>query len=406
LDYTNQTRNVDVSTSYEEYLYIRPTTPLETKGSISIDIPDQEVFFLDLQKSQMCVRLKVVAENGTSLDTTTNYFSANNFLYTLFRNIVIYFNERIVYSSEDHYGYRCMIENLTSKEESDLNVGFYAEKEDGEPNRTETQARKTEVAASTFLELQGPLLSDINTISRLIPNKVSVRITLDQQDPKFVMLCSDATPAGCKIVIDDLYLKVLRVAINPQIQRSISSALDSSDSAFHMTRTVIKTAVIQPNTNSLSIERIFSGQIPKVVLLGLVSSEAYKGDLAKNPYNFKTAEVSKIVVSADDVPAPANYMTFDFASKRYLDGYLRLRDLVKLEHELVLNRDNFVKGKALFGFELVTKLDPNSDPLARSGNVKLEMSLKTAPTSALVVIIYGLFDTCLWMNKNREFYYK
>ena len=53
-------------------------------------------------------------------------------------------------------------------------------------------------------------------------------------------------------------------------------------------RSLLKTYTVKSGTSDLSHYNIISGrQLPDQIIIGIVEETAYKGDIEKNPFNFK-----------------------------------------------------------------------------------------------------------------------
>ena len=55
---------------------------------------------------------------------------------------------------------------------------------------------------------------------------------------------------------------------------------------------------------NISQDNLFNGNIPKRIVIAMVDNDAYSGNYKKNPFNFKTNDLSFLGVYVDGEPLP------------------------------------------------------------------------------------------------------
>lgn len=68
--------------------------------------------YLDLAKTQLFVKPKITKSNGAALDPNTQVGPVNLYLHSLFSQVDVSLNERLISPSTNTYPYRVMIETL------------------------------------------------------------------------------------------------------------------------------------------------------------------------------------------------------------------------------------------------------------------------------------------------------
>ena len=63
--------------------------------------------------------------------------------------------------------------------------------------------------------------------------------------------------------------------------------LTKSPALYPYIKSDVRTFNIQPGSYAWDMDDIFQGQMPKRVIVGLVSGESYSESVKKNPYNFQ-----------------------------------------------------------------------------------------------------------------------
>ena len=81
-------------------------------GPIEFNVSGTGEEYLDLTKTQLLVKGKITKANGTALDAETKVGPVNLFLHSLFSQVDVSLNERLISPSTNTYPYRAMIETL------------------------------------------------------------------------------------------------------------------------------------------------------------------------------------------------------------------------------------------------------------------------------------------------------
>jgi len=87
---------------------------------------------------------------------------------------------------------------------------------------------------------------------------------------------------------------------------------------------VCKTFAVPQNYLDITHEKLFSGQLPTRIVVGLVNNQAFNGDLGSNPFNFKhyVYNLSEIVLYLDGQQQLAlKPIQPDYANGLYIRGY-------------------------------------------------------------------------------------
>ena len=77
------------------------------------------------------------------------------------------------------------------------------------------------------------------------------------------------------------------IGIHPDILKSHARALEDKPAFYPLLKTEVKTFAVGKGQYNVNLDDIYQGKIPNRLILGMVSADAYAGDLTKNPFNFK-----------------------------------------------------------------------------------------------------------------------
>jgi len=161
-------------------------------------------------------------------------------------------------------------------------------------------------------------------------NGVDVRLRLNRSSTAFHLMGD----GDCKTKIEEANLYVRRVEVLPKVGNDISHTLSRTTAKYPIRRVEVKTITIPQGQHSMIEDHLFQGQLPKRLILGMVSNEAFNGaydkaDKDQNPFNFQHFDVKKIEVSRDGKTFCTRPFEPNFAKKNYLRSYLSLYEATR-----------------------------------------------------------------------------
>ena len=137
--------------------------------------------------------------------------------------------------------------------------------------------------------------------------------------------------------------------------------------------------------------KICDGQLPTRIVLGMVNSSAFNGNIKQNPFNFQHFNVRSIVLRVNGKAVPFEELELDFSSGKYLMGYLSLfqgTDTLYSNHSMGITTENYKNGHTIYAFDLETNSVPGEMTLIKNGEVGVEIKLSEACTTAVTLVAY------------------
>ena len=133
---------------------------------------------------------------------------------------------------------------------------------------------------------------------------------------------------------------------------------------------------------------MFQGRRPNKIVLGFVKSKAVSGDYKTNPFNFENCTIQQIAVYNDGLAVERSALKLDFAiagGTSIMRGYTNLlltSGKWREDEGNILDRQHYISGSTLFAFQLEPNFPQHGEylSLVKMGNVRLEVSFKTALT--------------------------
>ena len=206
-----------------------------------------------------------------------------------------------------------------------------------------------------------------------------------------------------------------QVRLNPSVYRELMTKMSVNRTivAYPTVRSEIRTFNMQGNQQRYECNNLFQGRIPNRVIVGLVLSEAFNGNIARDPFCFQKFGVSSIrqLVRGEEYP----YETLELVhndSTQDLRGYYRFLQatgcLCKHQGNMVRRQDwGQDKNCTLFVFDNAANgcLDsPVLNP-KQSGELQIVLNFGVPPGENITVILYGEFENLLEIDKNKAVLY-
>ena len=292
------------ASSYSEY---HPLTSLKDANCLEFEANGSGEDYLDLNNSYLYVRAKVVQENGNNLEAEDAVAPVNNLLHSMFSQVDVSLNGTQISSSTNTYPYRAMIESQLSygseAKKTQLAGAMFFKDDAGKMDAIAVNAdanngfmaRRAKAAGSREFEMMGRIHQDIFFQDRYIPNNVKLNLKLIRSRDAFCLMGG----AQRKLKITAAKLLVRKVKLSDSVALAHAKALEEATAKFPIKRVVCKPFVIPQGLRDVVQEKLFSGQTPTRLVIGLVENEAFNGSRQKNPFNFQHFNLSEICMYLD-----------------------------------------------------------------------------------------------------------
>lgn len=399
---------------------IRPLSQISNDVPIEFRIAASNTLdYLDLNGSQIYVKLKVTKADGSNLDGSSKVGPTNLFLQSLFSSVDVTLQNKITLSCAAN-PYRAMIQTLlnygSDAKNSQLTTMLFIKDSYEAMDDCDTAGsndglveRTAYIALSKFLDLQGGLYHDLFQMKRYLLNQVEVKVKLNRTTPEFCLL-SEMSGADFKIDITDICLLARKVRVNPGIIYAQSEMLNSTNAKYPFTRTEIRQQSIPRGNSSFHWDNLFQGQKPDRVVVCFVDSAATSGQFGKNPFNFENCNIKTITLFADGVPtsgAPSKLTFNPVKGSTFVRAYADLfQNYGKWKNNSGNNisREDFQSGYSLFTFQLQPYFANTDDYLflLKTANVRLDVEFEQALTKTMSCIVYSENSAILEINKERD----
>ncbi|KAJ8300501.1 hypothetical protein KUTeg_001435 [Tegillarca granosa] len=391
----------------------RPVSQISDGSPIEFNIANQGSDYIDLQRSRLYIKGKIVAGDGTTIDAAKEVGPINFLHQTLFDQIDVRYNGKLITSSDGNFGYKAYLQTLlnssTEKIKSFQQMGLFYEETnvfDTDPvggSNPGMSARFAVTKGSKVFEMTGPILQDCFQADRYLINNVDISVKLYRNRPIFYLKSTEAKP-DFKFEILDIYFRVCKISLNPAVFIAQEKEIENIPALYPYRRTECRVANVNTGQTSFHWDAIFQNHLPLKVAIAFVNSSGYTGDWIKNPFRFEAAGVGEIALLVDGVSIPMAPMKLAYDSKQYVQAYANLFDGSGKWTDnsgLYITKEKFTDGHAIYLFTLETPFDEDSLSLMKNGNLRLEVNFSSALTTNYTCIAYAEFQQIIQIDKSR-----
>ena len=217
--------------------------------SIHFNILGNATQYIDLARSKLYVKLKVVKHDGTAWDTDESGLPIDMILHTMWSSVDVTLNNIQVSSAGGNYMYKSTIENFLNYSKGtkeiqlqsigmSLNTANFDSVKPGDTASGTASVNAGPLARKKLFggngqgscDFKGVLLADICNQGHLILDGVDVGITLWPNKNEFKLM-SNVT---CKLLIENIYIYVCKVKVNKYCMSGHKAALEISNGMYPM----------------------------------------------------------------------------------------------------------------------------------------------------------------------------
>ena len=180
------------------------------------------------------------------------------------------------------------------------------------PSTEGYKERKKLVETSKSVYLFVRLATDLANQPKLLPNLVDVGVVLHQQSNSFRLMFASTTEAP-RVIIEDISLFYRTVKLTAALSAAIAETIRLQPARYPIPYVQVITFQITKSHTLVNRETLSRGQLPKVVVVGLVEATAFNGNGKQNPFNFQSKSANYVCLYRDSDMIPHVPFTPNFA---------------------------------------------------------------------------------------------
>lgn len=395
-----------------DWIPYKPIAALNDSAPLEFVIPGRGSEYIDISQTLLSIQAKITSDTGLKVADDVAVGPVNNWLHSMFQQVDIFLNGKLVSPPTHTYSYRSYIETVlnydVAAKMSHLTSRLWykdtAGKMDDLKDNLGLKKRMSFTDGGKTVDLVGNIHADMFSQGRFLLNGVEMRIKLVRSKDAFHLM-SDKNTVKSSIIDATLYVR--KVQVNPSILIAHNRTLEKINAKYPITRVEIKTVTIPAGLQSKTLDNLFMGQLPKRIILGLVTNTAFNGDFGKNPFNFQHFGLNFASMYVDGQQVPAKPLQPDFDNKQYIMAYHTLYSGTGIHFKDEgnnISREEYPDGYFLLAFDLTPDLSASSDHwcLQRNGSLRVDIRFNTSLTETIDCILYAEFDNLLEIDRNRN----
>lgn len=243
--------------------------------------------YINLLHSYYVVDVKVTKADGSNLDAEAAVAPVNLLASSLFSQVDVKLGDTLVSESNNLYHMRAMIETLLGhgldSKSSQLGMAGYHKDTAGQMDTITDlnlgfKKRKDLTKESQVLQLRGRVHSDIFNQSRYILNGVDMNLKFIQNTNSMLLMAGDGSDFKLKITNMSFFVRKMKLLSTIQLRHIEKLDKDNVMAIYPIRKVETKTFTVSTGSLSANKEGVYTGILPKRILIGAVSSSAFEGD--------------------------------------------------------------------------------------------------------------------------------
>ena len=402
------------------YSECRPVSSFQSdEAPIEIAVPGQGNEYIDLRRSRLYAKCRIVKSDGSKLAAKEKTGIVNIPLQSMWSQIDTYMNGKLVSLNTSYYPWKAYLKLLlsngndiaTSQLQSQL---FYLDDDDTEDVDPEAGSngglaqRYQFTQESNIFDLEGPLYEDIFRLDKYLVNGVDIHLKLFRNRAAFVLVSKEASPSY-KLELLDVVFKACMIKVDSGVLINHAEILKKTTAKYPLRRTEVKMNTCPSGSGSFIWQNIWSNHLPTKAFFAFVKQTAVNGDYSKNPFNLlNLADEIALYVNGESIPARPMKMDVG-VNKNYVTPFVNLFEAAEKWNKdagLQIKRNMFDQGYAIYAFNLApSDLGEEYINLVQQGSVRLEVKFAANTTETLNCIAYAEFPALIEVDHSREVRY-
>ncbi|XP_061170588.1 uncharacterized protein F54H12.2-like [Saccostrea echinata] len=402
-------------------IYFTETRPISSFDAddalLEFAIPRSGNEYLDLRRSRLYLKAKIIKSDGTTLAGSEKTGIINLPLQSLFSQIDVYMNGKCVTQNANNYPWKAYLKVLLSNgpaaSKSQLQTQLYYPDQEGVEDANAAGGRNQGLRSryvftqlSRTFDLEGPLYLDCFYLDKYLINGVDLQLRLFRSRNEFVVMSAESSPSY-KVTILDAVFKACKIRVDSAVLLNHAETITKTAARYNYVKTDVKMTTIPDKTSEFYWDDVWNGKQPSKMFVTFVKQSAVNGSYTANPFNFEHFKLSEIVVTVNGEPVPVRPMRLDFGDdKNYVTALCNLYQSSEKWYKddgLIIDRDQFSNGYAIYAFDLVPNdLGEGYINLVHQENVGVYARFADATTETVCALAYCECPGLLMIDHTRE----
>ena len=391
-----------------------PSNTISPNAPIEFHIRGTTDDYLDLGDLRLLLQLEIIKTDGKKWDADDSVNFINQPISSVFQDVYLKIGNTQVEGGQHAYPYNGYLSSLlqfhpSAKKTHMQSWGWNEDtpgKFDDVANNEGIQFRKKETEKGKVWEIMGPLFLDMTRQPRYLIPQTDVQLKFLPAKSEFVLQAL-GTKTAYDYNIKKCVLYARRIHVMDSVVSGHNKGLEKYNAKYPLNHIDITTFSITKGMSTCIKDRLFTSQVPKMVVVGLLEHDAFNGNIKKSPFNFQHFNLNNIALFRDGEMVPAQRFTPNYANDFFMCAYNNTMDTLNYfntDDSNGMTIEHFLKGYNLYAFDL-TPDSTNQGPhrhLIKSGSLRLELGFSAPLAGPITVMMFAVIDAKLEVTKLRD----
>lgn len=395
-----------------DQIVYNPITSLDNTSTIDFLIPGNG----DTYKNLSSLYLRLVLQIETIADAENRPGVVNNILHSMFRQCTVYLNN-VQISQDNDYHYKSFLMTLlnygSDAARTHLETTGWILDEQNVDSITANEnpalvKRKQMFNGTRKVEVIGKLHVDFFNQVKFLMNNVDIKISLTREKPSFYIMEAANGTSDVKILEANIFVD--QVHINPNLLMAHHKILENNTAKYPYKRVLLRQFTINSNSFSLNLDNVIIGQLPNLLVFGMVSNEAYTGTRNRNPFVFKHFNMTNFALFVSGKQVPTKPIKFNFTAADGIQSTRGYNTLFKgtgihyFDRGHQITKDLYDSAYFLLVHDLTPDQSHNTECMnpIQQGTIRLEGTFSAALTEAVTCLLLCEFDSMVEIDKMKS----
>ena len=392
-----------------------PIVTLQDGSPIEFNVKGADRLYLDLNNSKLEIKRKIVTAAGADIGDDEAVGPVNNFLHSLFSQVEIGLQGVTVGDVNNLYPYRAYLENLLSTSEQIQKTRLKSVIWERDTNGHESDFRIVDEGANTgFKRRRTPFaLSHIVTmIARLhadlfhqnldIPPNIDLRVRLLPASIDFYLKRPTANNTGYRFHFTKVRLLIRTKEASPSLVLAHARMLQKSNFRIPFNKVCLKRQTIPTGATNIDFDNLYTGLLPKRIIVAMVRDTAMHGTKDTNPFLFANYDLNQINMKMNGTDIPRIPYQPNFTTGDYIREYFLFLEGLGLDlgHKSInVTSEDWVQNCNIYVFRLMPSGIPSVPP---TGSVRLELKFRTQTPHNINLLLYSESNALVEIDRDRN----
>ena len=400
-----------------EYVIVKPLNALNS-GPIWIPIGhDHSNYLIPLDEMQVQMKLQVVKEDGSALESTLNDDASliNFHAQSLFENINGKFCGTSMTDHHRLHQHKVALINTLSYGDGAKRFNMQVERYTTESNTSTTAVDSScanYVAKQTLVNQSGVFYSnftplvDICNGTNFLAMGHSLLLEFERGHSSHVILRKTGKSTNYKIKILDFQVQIKKLFPTQSFQSQLQKKLQTSPANYNFTRNVLRTFQIQQGVSHADWNNIFMGQLPMSMYFIFLDNDQVSSSADSNPHTWLRYDCERAHLIVNGYTHPTQSIKYNEVSGDIYNGFRWLLSNIGIKNsneDIQIDIEKYYKDKFVIPFDLSHRSDNSFSPQANeNGTISFHCEFKTATAKPLTILVLACFDSNLTVTKDKE----